>query len=379
MLAASVLFAGCVSTREAIVELDGTHEVPAAGDSVRYRETLEDRSWSTGILVGAAAAWQPLVEATAEESLKQLARPLQDAAVEAIRGAETDELEDPVERSLDHLSILLEESAGDLDPEEWAFAVVAAAKLARLDPTQVVRAQALRVLRHLARRVPREPIQQAPADRGALIRTAGPLVELAADSGARLPARERLVGAVRACGDLRPDDAATADALGRLALLAASRLEGVEGEDDLRVSLQALAARMGLQAAWLSAAAVLGDRTDEVQSEAVRYLIERDAIQASQLLKLRYSGSTLVSPMVRVVILQSLADSGVDPAKLDPAFRGHLLRELDFPDAALHFWSRVCMSRLLGMEFEAASHDNVRTRWLALGDWEAATGIREDG
>jgi hypothetical protein len=161
--------------------------------------------------------------------------------------------------------------------------------------------------------------------------------------------------------------------------------EAVEESDAAPATKQALhaAARaLAGQAAFLSAMpdaenAAAGvrlhgaaDDSGEARAGAGHLLLAVDP--ASATIELGKVWDRLRDPLVKIVLLKVLGDSGLAAEGVHPSLRGPLLHDLD-PDeenAALRYWSRRTLTKLLKLDPEKASEGELRAKWMALGDWD---------
>jgi len=295
----------------------------------------------------------------------------------------------PVEFGIENLAEIWACEEDDLDDFGFARAIAAATEIGRSDPSKILRARGYETAAALWRSHPGGPFrfEAHPADEDELKKTCEPLEAVVA---AKEDEREVLAlgrsadiaAAAKAVGALRPDSFVTAR---RLLVLVARCGEAVEESDAAPATKQALhaAARaLAGQAAFLSAMpdaenAAAGvrlhgaaDDSGEARAGAGHLLLAVDP--ASATIELGKVWDRLRDPLVKIVLLKVLGDSGLAAEGVHPSLRGPLLHDLD-PDeenAALRYWSRRTLTKLLKLDPEKASEGELRAKWMALGDWD---------
>lgn len=297
----------------------------------------------------------------------------------------------PVEFGIENLAELWACEEGDLDDFGFARAMATASEIGRSDPSKILRARGYETAAALWRTHPGGPFrfEAHPVDENELKKTCEPLdaVVAAKNEDERevlaLGRSADIAAAAKAVGALRPDGFATAR---RLLVLVARCGEAVEESDAAPATKQALhAAALALagQTAFLAAmpdaegATVAGghlhgaaDDGGEARAGAGHLLLAVDP--ASATIELGKVWDRLRDPLVKIVLLKELGDSGLAAEGIHPSLRGPLLHDLD-PDeenAALRYWSKRTLTKLLKLDPEKASEGELRAKWMALGDWD---------
>ncbi len=170
-------------------------------------------------------------------------------------------------------------------------------------------------------------------------------------------------------GRCRAERLSLAHRLARLALVAAQRWT-VEGGEDASLAYTEASVDLGAHALYLAALQSLDDGSEAVRVEACRTLLGLAPGPGSAEIAERFE--RLATSRTKIAIFQTLS-GGALARQLDPSFRRVVLDELASQDVAVAYWARHSMALLLGLEPEKSSTEEVRSRWRALGDWDAAS------
>jgi hypothetical protein len=292
---------------------------------------------------------------------------------------------DAVEFGIEHLALLWSSDAGDLDDFGWARATAVTTEIGREDPSKIMRARGYETTAALWRIHHNGPYRfdSRPVDVAELVKTFEPLAAMAA-----APEEERevlalaksaeIASAATELGATHPDSYAVARWLLLLAAHCGEAIEETDATPAAKGAVHAAARALVGQVAFLSALPDLergrgaADDASEPRMDAGGLLVTVDPAAAT--IELGKVWSRLRDPLVKIALLKRLGDSGLAAEGVHPSLRGPLLHDLD-PDeenAALRYWSRRTLNRLLRLDPDKATEGELRAKWLALGDWDVA-------
>jgi hypothetical protein len=307
---------------------------------------------------------------------------------EAAPITEVEQLDDPIGFGLKNLAIVCESEGKEFDEFEWARAIAAACEIGRIDPARILRSRGYETAACLwkVRRTGDERFEVKPIDEAALLAKVEPLESLAdagRDQRDMIVANRGadLLAAASALGEARPGSFDLGEKLLKLDARAGQQLLRArhgrslrEVDAELRKACHALAGQVCFLSALPDLQNLKGafDTSSEARISAGRLLLAIDAPAATLELGKLWDWRHTPDPLVRIAWLQALVVSGLSGAGVHPTLRGPLLNELasENDNAAVRYWARQALAALLHVG-AAATEAELRTKWLALGDWDS--------
>jgi len=337
-----LLAGGCLSPRKSIANLDELYE-SRGGERATHAREITDHGWFS------------------------------------LDGRE--ELDDPVAFAIENLGELARASPRDLDRLERARAIGVAAEIGRIDPSRIVRLRGYETARALWLGIPETGFRFAarPVDEAELHARIDALLTLATAEEARRGGLVAAHGSALAEGALalaeqRPDSFPFALKLLLLATKAGRLVELSDGPPSLLESLERASESLAAQVCFLTARADpaagggIADPSPEVRIGAGRLLIAIDPVAATAELGRVYAFTPEAA--VRIAWLRALSESRARARGVHPSLRGPLALELEAEDAAVEWWARQALAALLALDAERTEVAELRSRWLALGEWD---------